>query len=96
MSSASSPWCATRALRDNREGRQWSALAYLYFEDEPQRQMSMKRLSRDIDQAGAKGNFPGLSTLRARRLLDCQPCVVHNFTGRCNRGTVGETKRKTP
>jgi hypothetical protein len=30
----------------HREGRQ-RPVAYLYFEDEPQRQMSMKRLSRD-------------------------------------------------
>ena len=27
--------------------RSGQALAYIYFEDEPQRQMSMKRLSRD-------------------------------------------------
>jgi hypothetical protein len=31
----------------HREGRHRPELAYLYFEDEPQRQMSMKRLSRD-------------------------------------------------
>ena len=29
------------------KGANGKALAYLYFEDEPQRQMSMKRLSRD-------------------------------------------------
>jgi hypothetical protein len=31
----------------HREGRQRPAASYLYFEDEPQRQLSMKRLSRD-------------------------------------------------
>ena len=42
------PW----AIVENRESYvvvdgTGQALAYLYFEDEPQRQMSMKRLSRD-------------------------------------------------
>ena len=42
------PW----AIVENRESfvvvdGTGQALAYLYFEDEPQRQMSMKRLSRD-------------------------------------------------
>ncbi len=43
------PWTIEEAndacfiVRDNTG----QALAYLYFEDEPQRQMSMKRLSRD-------------------------------------------------
>ena len=31
----------------HREGRTGQQIAYIYFEDEPQRQMSMKRLSRD-------------------------------------------------
>ena len=31
----------------HREGRHGQQIAYLYFEDEPQRQLSTKRLSRD-------------------------------------------------
>jgi hypothetical protein len=39
-------------------------IAYLYFEDEPQRQMSMKRLSREHRQAAkrATADFEGHST----------------------------------
>jgi hypothetical protein len=59
------PW----AIVENRESfvvvdGTGQALAYLYFEDEPQRQMSMRRLSKDEAYRIARGitRLPGLLT----------------------------------